>query len=298
MSIRVHVEGRICAAEDAKISVFDRGYLYGDGVYETLGTIGGKPFALDEHLDRLSRSAELIGLSLPTRSEIERALEDTLAAAENAESRIRIVVSRDGGTRLDLDPAAGTGHRLVIIVAPLVTPSEAMRSEGVAVEIVARSRADSSGRGVDPAVKSANYLTSVLALGEARRRRPGVPVHEAILCTPEGDIAEGATSNVFCVIGDQVRTPPLAVGILAGVTRAKVIAVARAAGVPCVETRVTAPELRHADEVFITSSTRGVLPVTRIDGEPVGDGRPGAVARRLRELYEAAVVARAGEASR
>lgn len=266
------------------VSVFDRGFLYGDSVYETLGTVGGKPFALAEHLDRLERSAQRIMLGLPARAEVERAITDTLAAAENPESRIRVMVTRGGqaGGRFDLDPGGDHEARLIVIVQPLVGPTAQMRRSGVAVAIVAVTRNHPGA--IDPAVKSGNYLNNVLALGEARRRFPDA--HEAILLSADGHVAEGASSNVFFVAAGVLRTPALDVGILDGITRTKVLGLAREAGVPIQEGRFSPDDLRGADEVFITSAARGVLPVTRIDDRSVGDGRPGATTLKLAELYD------------
>ncbi len=264
------------------MSVFDRGFLYGDSVYETVATVTGRPFALAEHLERLARSGERIGLTVPPRTEIEAALAATLAAAGNAESRIRVIVTRgEGGA--DLDPALATSPRLVIIVSPLSAPTDEMYRRGVAVEIVSVARNDP--RAIDPAVKSGNYLNNVLALAEARRRSGA---YEAILCAASGSVAEGATSNVFAVRAGEVRTPALGVGILEGVTRGKVLALCRQHGIPCAEVDFLAPaEVRSAAEVFITSATRGVLPVTTVDRQAVGSGAPGPITTRLIGLYQA-----------
>jgi branched-chain amino acid aminotransferase len=280
MSIRVHVHGQVCEPEAARVSVFDRGFLYGDSVYETIATIGGRLFALAEHLDRLERSAAGIGLALPPRALIERAIADTVAAAANAESRVRVMVTRGTGA-FEMDPASAGAPELVVIVAPHGGPTEAMYERGVAVEIVSVARNHPAA--LDPAVKSGNYLNNVLALAQARQRSGA---HEAILCTAGGSVAEGASSNVFAVNGGQVRTPALSVGILAGVTRSKVLELCARAAIPAVEVDAMTPdELRGADEVFLTSAARGVLPVTRVDGKPVGAGVPGPVTRRLRALY-------------
>jgi branched-chain amino acid aminotransferase len=281
MSIRVHIEGRVRSPEDAKISVFDRGFLYGDSVYETIGTVAGKLFAVDEHLERLERSARRLGLRVPPRDAIRAAIHETLEAAGNAESRVRVMVTRGAG-KLDLDPASADDPQLVVIVQPLAGPSAQMYEDGVAVEIVSVTRNHPGA--VDPAVKSGNYLNNVLALGEARRRSGA---HEAILCAANGSVAEGASSNVFAVIAGVVRTPGLQVGILDGITRDKVLTLCRARGIPFEEVSFMSPdELRAADEAFLTSAARGVLPVTTVDGRPLGDGRPGPVTKRLRALYD------------
>jgi branched-chain amino acid aminotransferase len=280
MPIRVYIDGAVRLPEEAKVSVFDRGFLYGDSVYETIGTCYGRLFAARDHLDRLDRSASRIGLRVPPREEIDRAIAQTMAAAGNPESRVRVILTRGEG-KLDLDPASATDSRLVVIVFPLGPPTTEMFEKGVAVAIVSITR--NSPSAIDPAVKSGNYLNNVLALGEARRRSGA---YEAILCAGDGSIAEGSTSNVFVVIGGEVRTPPPIVGILDGITRAKVIELARSAGIPLVERRLDPDELRTADEAFLTSATRGVLPISSIDEKPVGAGTPGPVTRKLMALYD------------
>jgi branched-chain amino acid aminotransferase len=280
MAIRVHIDGAVRLPEEAKVSVFDRGFLYGDSVYETIGTFYGRLFAQKDHLDRLERSAMRIGLRVPPRAEIERAIVETIAAAGNPESRVRVILTRGEG-KLDLDPASASDTRLVVMVFPLGPPTPEMFENGVAVCVVSVAR--NSPRAIDPAVKSGNYLNNVLALGEARRR---TKAYEAILCAGDGTIAEGSTSNIFVVVDGEVRTPPPEVGILDGITRAKVIDLCRGADIPFAERRVSPDELRAADELFITSATRGVLPVTTVDERRVGDGRPGPVTRKLMALYD------------
>jgi len=280
MPIRVHVDGAVCSPEEAKVSVLDRGFLYGDSVYETIGTAYGRLFAAKDHLVRLERSAERIGLRAPPRAEIEKAMTETIAAAGNPETRVRVILTRGVG-KLDLDPASCDDCRLVVIAFPLGAPTPEMFQKGVAVAIVSITR--NSPQAIDPAVKSGNYLNNVLALGEARRK---LGAYEAILCAGDGSIAEGSTSNVFAVVGDQVWTPQPDVGILDGITRAKVLELARGAGINLIERRILPDELRGADEAFITSATRGVLPVTTIDGKPVGAGVPGPITRRLMALYD------------
>jgi len=280
MSIRVHIDGAVCLPEAAKVSIFDRGFLYGDSVYETIGTAYGRLFAARDHLVRLERSAERIGLRAPPRAAIERAIGETVAAAGNPESRVRVILTRGTG-KLDLDPATADDTQLIVIVFPLGAPTPEMYAKGVAVAIVSITR--NSPLAIDPAVKSGNYLNNVLALGEARRR---CRAYEAILCAGDGSIAEGSTSNVFAVVGGEVRTPPAEVGILDGITRAKAIELCRANQIAFSQQRISPAELRGADEVFITSATRGVLPVTTIDEKPVGSGVPGPVTKRLVALYD------------
>jgi branched-chain amino acid aminotransferase len=280
-TIRVHVGGRICSPENAHISVFDRAFLFGDSVFETIGTVNGQLFALGEHLDRLERSAARIGLSPPSRVEVAQAIMDTVAAAGNAESRVRVMITRGVGP-LDLDPASAGAPGLVVIVQARGGPDPKLYDGGVAVAIVEVVR--NLPGALDPAVKSGNYLNNVMALREARRRHPGA--HEAILCAGSGSIAEGASSNVFVVVGGQLRTPSLEVGILDGVTRGKVLGLARQQSIPTAEVDfLAADELRGAEEAFLTSAVRGVLPVTRVDGQPLGAGIPGPVTRRIMASY-------------
>lgn len=281
MSIRVYISGQIVEPEAAKISVFDRGFLFGDSVYESVGTVGGKLYALTEHLERLQRSADRVGLVLPPREHIQAAVKQTVAAAQNAESRVRIMVTRGVGRSGDLDPKAAVEPQLIVIVQPLNPPAAELYESGVAVEVVSITRNHAGA--LDPSVKSGNYLNNVLAVGEAKARRPGA--HEAILCSPTGDVAEGATSNVFACIQGVLQTPALSVGILPGITRSKVLEVAHSIGVTIKESTFSPDELRSASEAFITSAARGVLPVTQIDGLPVGQGVPGPITRRLMAAY-------------
>jgi branched-chain amino acid aminotransferase len=282
MSICVYVDGQVRDPESAKISVFDRGFLFGDSVYETVAYQGGRLCFLSEHLDRLDRSAKALGLSLPSRSSVESAIRSTLAASGEAEARIRVIVTRGTGP-VDIDPATAGSPELIVIVQPLGGPTPERLASGISVEVVSLSRGASGS--LDPAIKSGNYLNSVLAIAEARRRRPDAG--EAILCSGNGSIAEGATSNVFLVQGGVLITPGLEVGILEGVTRGKVLGLAESCGIPTREPGFVAPrELLSADEVFLTSAVRGVLPVTAVDGSPIGDGKPGPITRRLLALYQ------------
>jgi branched-chain amino acid aminotransferase len=217
----------------------------------------------------------------PGRPAVVRAIHETVAASGEAEARVRVIVTRGIGP-VDIDPGTAGSPQLIVIVQPLGGPTAEMLASGISVEVVHLSR---GGAGTpDPAVKSGNYLSSVLAIAEARRRRPGAG--EAILCSPSGSIAEGATSNVFLVQDGVLLTPGLEVGILAGVTRGKVLELARGRGIPTREAAFVAPqELLSADEVFITSAIRGILPVTTVDGSSVGSGKPGRTTLELLALY-------------
>lgn len=260
------------------MSVFDRGFLYGDSVYEVLRTFGGRPFALPEHLDRLARSAAGLVLPLPPLDVIGAAVRETLSAAGNEESYVRVVVTRGVGP-IGLDPALGDRPGLIVIVAELELPDERLYREGAEVALVSVWR--NHPRALDPAIKSGNYLNNILALAEARRRG----AYEALLRDADGTITEGASSNLFVLSRGRLRTPPLAVGILDGITRRHVMALARARGVRVEEVALRPADVQGAEEAFITSSIRGVMPVVRVDGVAVGTGRPGPATLALSADY-------------
>jgi D-amino acid aminotransferase len=265
---------------DAKISVFDRGFLYGDSVYETMRTSGGVPVELSRHLSRLHRSAAGIGLALPfSDAAIAEAITQTHAAAGNDESYVRVIVTRGAGPIM-LDPRKSEAPTLVVLVQPLVLPAPEAYERGIAVVIVGTMK---SIGGLDPGIKTGNYLGSILAM----RRAIEAGGEDAILCNADGEIVEGATSNVFFVKGGQLGTPPLDAGLLAGITREIVCRLAGELGHTVVQLRVSPDELRSADEVFLTSSVRGIMPATTIDGHVVGSGKAGPVTTALHRRYVA-----------
>jgi branched-chain amino acid aminotransferase len=279
VSTRVYIDGAIVDEADATISVFDRGFLYGDSVYEVLRTSGGRPVDLVLHLDRLARSAESIALALPARVVLEGAVADTLAAAGNPESYVRVIVTRGAGD-IGLDVTLADAPRTLVIVRPLALPAAELYARGVKLRIVGVQR--TSRRAVDPGVKSGNYLNNILALAEARR----AGAYEALMCDAGGRVAEGSSSNVFVVGADgRVATPAAEVGLLAGITRRRVIELARADGIDVRETELGPDAVRAATEAFITSSIRGVLPVAAVDDIALPAGAPGPVTGRVMELY-------------
>lgn len=279
MAVKVYIDGAIVAPEQATISVFDRGFLYGDSVYEVMRTSGGRLVDRDAHLDRLERSATSIALPPPARQGIIAAVEETLRAAGNHESYVRIVVTRGSG-EIGLDTALADRPRVIVIVRPLVLLPPEAYTRGIGLRIVQVQR--TSRRAVDPGVKSGNYLNNILALHEARR----AGADEAIMCDAQGRVAEGSTCNVFVVRGDVVTTPDLDIGLLAGITRQRVIELARANDIEVREGVLTPDDVRGADEVFITSSLRGVVPVAHVDGAPLTRPVVGPVTDRVMKLYE------------
>jgi branched-chain amino acid aminotransferase len=282
LSIHIAIDGNLVAPEEAKISVLDRGFLYGDSVYEVIRTYRRRPFALAEHLDRLRRSAGLLEIELPASlealsSEVKAVLQ---AATEHDESYIRIIITRGAGP-IALDPGLAVDPARVVIVTQLTPWPEELYRTGAGIYLVPAGR--HSGGAVPAGAKSGNYLVNLMALGRARRRGG----HEAVLLDAHNRVSEGASSNVFVRAGELLRTPPLTVGILEGITRRKVIELARELGFEIEEAELYPDDLFLANEVFLTSTLREVMPVTTVDDHPVGDGRPGEVAMELRRQYRA-----------
>jgi len=272
----VWIDGAVVPAAEAKVSVLDRGFLYGDSVYEVVRAIDGKPFHLGPHLDRLERSATAIGLVLPPRAAIEAAIAETVSVAAEPDAYVRVVVTRGAG-QIGLRPSLAGAPTLVILVQPSQPPPPELYRDGVAVVVVQLSRA-----GVDPRVKSGNYLPSVLGAAEAERRG----AYECLFTDGVGRLTEGGSSNLFLVKGGMVSTPPEHAGLLPGITRAAVLRLCSAAGIPVEERPLWPIDARSADEAFLTSSIRGVLPIVRVDDSVLGNGRPGSVTTKIMSRYE------------
>ncbi len=268
-----NLDGVVGPEADARISVLDRSFLFGDSVYEVIRTLDGQPFAWREHLDRLRASAAgiLLDLDLDDRTIMTR-IRDTMAQAGNAESYVRIVVSRGTGRAPNIDLGQVAGPPTWVI---LVRDLPATTWQPVHLAIVDRLRNDA--RALPPAVKSGNYLNNVLALAEAKRRG----ATDCLMLNAAGHVTEASTANVFAVLDGELVTPPLSAGILAGVTRALLLRHATATGQRCAERDFTADELAGADEIFLSSTLRDVNAVTVLNGRPVGDGRPGPRTRAL-----------------
>ena len=279
MTTRICINGTIQHEDQARISVLDRGFLYGDSIYEVIRTYGARPFALDEHLARLSRSAALLHMDLPVdAATLAAEIRATVADAGNAESYIRVIVTRGAGP-INLDPAAATQPCRVIIVTAFVPHPEVLYSRGAKICLVPAGRL--SGGAVPAAAKSGNYLVNIMALHTARQQ----DAHEAVMLDGEGRVSEGASSNVFAVLDGGLRTPPLSVGILEGITRHRVIALAGEMDLEVREAELRPEHLKTASEIFLTSTLREVLPVTTVDGWPVGDGEVGPISRELLRRY-------------
>lgn len=288
MSEMVNVNGSVCATADAVVPVMDHGFLFGDSIYETLRTYGGRFFRFDAHFDRLRCSAAALQLELPlTREQLVERVGATIEAADEPEAAVRIVVTRGVGP-MDLDPSACGGPNVLVFVRPRPRYPKGAYVDGLSLAVVSRAR--NSRKSLDPNVKSGNYLNNVLALVEAR----SAGAYEGLMLNPAGEVAEGTTSNVFAVAGGRVATPPLSAGLLGGITRGVVLEACSRLGVPCSERTLTPEELRSSDEVFITSALKQVMPITRIDGRRVGTGTIGPTTRRLLSAYREAVEAETG----
>ena len=278
MGFFASVDGVITPAPEARVSVLDNGFTFGDAVYETLRTYGGRPFHLDRHLHRLRASAGRLRIATGEDAAFVRRLEALLERADNVESYIRIIVSRGVGEisyRFD----RVHGPTVVMVVKPYEPLPETCYTAGVPVVLSSFRR--NSPRALDPAIKSCNLLNNVLAVQEAQDKG----AMEPILLNDTGEVAEGAGSNVFHVEGGTVFTPPLEAGILPGVTRAVVLELCSALGVPFAEEPVAVKDLLSADEAFLTSTLKEVVPVASVDGRPVGTGRPGPLTLRLLAAY-------------
>jgi branched-chain amino acid aminotransferase len=277
----ISIDGRLVPREEARISVFDHGLLYGDGVFEGIRIYDRRIFRLDAHLARLEASAHAIGLALPMdRPTLAAAVEETVRANRQEQGYIRLVVTRGEGP-LGLDPTTCARPCVIIIVAALaVYPAEHYTS---GIRVVTAATRQVAAASVDPRIKSLNYLKNVLARLEAHE----AGASEALMLNPEGFVAECTADNVFAVHGGRVLTPPATDGALDGITAGVVRDLARADGLVWDERRLTRYDLFVADEVFLTGTGAEIIPVVRLDGRRIGTGEPGPATRRLSAAFRA-----------
>jgi branched-chain amino acid aminotransferase len=271
----VMIDGLLVAPEQARVSVFDRGFLYGDSIFETLRTYGGRPFAVEEHLVRLEASAARTFLELPLpRAALADEIRRAVAAAGHDESVVRLMVTRGQGP-LGLDPSLAGPPLRVVLVTRLVPPPAAAYERGVAVVTMSLQRV-ADGTPAEGA-KVGNYLVAVLAMRRAR----AAGAAEALIVDARGRVVEGASSNLFLIRGGRLVTAPEDAGILPGITRARVLDAAHTRGMPIELRAPSLEELFVADELFVSSSLRELLPVVSVDGRQAGGGRPGEQTREL-----------------
>ncbi len=278
------LDGRVVPIGEARVPVTDRGFLFADSVFDTVRTYGGRPFLLGDHFDRLRRSASAIDLALPwSETELGMRVEETITARGfPGEAAVRIMVTRgDGGSGLAVPEP--TVPRLVILCRPAPVISAQVRALGVSLARPSGSRR--SAGSVPSHVKSGAYLANVLALHEGR----ATGGFEALLEGEDESWSEATTSNLFAILGGTVVTPGAAAGILPGITRALVLALCRASGLEVQIRSLWDADLEAADELFITSSLKEVLPAVALDGVPVGDGAPGPATKKLQLAFTNAV---------
>jgi branched-chain amino acid aminotransferase len=285
MASTVNVNGTISDEQLAVISVFDHGFLYGEGVYETLRTYHRRPFQIGRHLARLRRSAGMIVLGVPLTDDglAERIAETVAYASRTApadtEWYIRVILTRGAG-ELTYDPAACPAPSVVVIVKPHVDPPAALYTDGVRVifSSVVRNHPES----VSPMIKSNNLMNCALAMQEGYTRG----AYEVIMRNYKGDVAECALSNVFTVKGGVALTPPIAAGLLPGITRELVWEAGKIAGVYVSEAILRDDDVYDADEMFLTSTTREILPIVQVDDQKIGSGVPGPVTLALHAAFK------------
>jgi branched-chain amino acid aminotransferase len=279
--MKIFIDGKFYSERDAKISVFDHGLLYGDGVFEGIRAYHGRVFKLKEHIDRLCYSAKAIMLELPmSHAELTEATIETCRANKIRDGYVRLVVTRGVGT-LGLNPNRCKKPSVIIIADKIQLYQSGFYERGLALITVPTTRNLHSA--LNPAIKSLNYLNNILAKIEANN----AGVEEAIMLNAEGFVAECTGDNVFIVKNGALSTPPLSAGALYGITRQTVIDLAEEAGLKVSEPNLTRYDLFSADECFITGTAAEIVPVVKIDGRTIGNGQPGAITRRLEEDYHA-----------
>jgi len=279
MGQKVWLNGKLVDREDAKISVFDHGLLYGDGVFEGIRSYSGRVFRLKEHIRRLFDSANGIRLAIPLAAdELAKAVADTLQANGLKDAYIRVVVTRGVGT-LGLDPNRCQSPTVFIITDKIVLYPPELYENGL--EIITAATMRNHPNAVNPRLKSLNYLNNILAKIEAI----DAGTLEAVMLNHQGFVAECTGDNLFIVRDGVLFTPPIAAGILEGITRDEIIAIAGDFGIKVREENLTRHDLYVADECFLTGTAAEVVPVVRIDKRTIGVGHPGPVTRRLLEAF-------------
>lgn len=279
--MKIYIDGKYFGEQDAKVSVFDHGLLYGDGVFEGIRAYNGRVFRLKEHIDRLYYSAKAILLNIPmSHEQMTRAVVDTCRQNNLRDGYIRLVVTRGVGT-LGLNPRTCKQPSVIVIADKIQLYPVELYQRGLEIITVPTTRNLHSA--VNPAIKSLNYLNNILAKIEANN----AGCEEAVMLNSQGYVSECTGDNIFIVKAGKLFTPPLAAGALYGITRAVVVELAREAGLDPSEPNLTRYDLFNADECFLTGTGAELIPVVKIDGRVIGDGKPGPVTRGLVEKYHA-----------
>lgn len=280
MSLKVYIAGKFVNKEDAKISVYDHGLLYGDGVFEGIRSYAGQVFRLKEHVDRLYESARAIHLVIPmTREEMAQAIIDTLAINNFTDAYIRAVVTRGAGS-LGLDPRKTTDPQVIIITDTISLYPEEFYENGLAIITAGTIRNHPAA--LSPRIKSLNYLNNIMAKIEGTN----AGCLEALMLNHAGYVAECTGDNIFIVKKGVIHTPSIDAGILDGITRGAVIDLATEKGLAVVERTMERHDILTADECFLTGTAAEVIPVTKLDGRPIGTGEVGPTTRLLRGAFQ------------
>lgn len=277
--MKIYLNGKLVPERQAKISVFDHGLLYGDGVFEGIRSYNGRVFMLDEHVERLYRSAKAIGLTIPmTPLGMAGAVVRTCKANETMDGYVRLVVTRGVGT-LGLNPYLCKKPQIIIIAANIRLYPKKLYDDGLKIVTVGTMR--NHPEALNPCIKSLNYLNNILAKIEALNSG----VMEAVMLNHVGSVAEATGDNIFIVRGKTLLTPPNSAGILEGITRNVVMELAREKGFDVRESTLSRCDLYTADEVFLTGTAAEVIGVVDIDARKIGDGSPGPVTRSLTKSF-------------
>jgi len=277
----IYLNNRFVEDKEALVSVFDHGFLYGDGIYETIRSYGNRIFMRDQHLARLQRSADAIGLTIPDRdwpALLHEAMDRNMVGNERADAYIRITISRGIGD-IGLDPALCPNPTIVVMAKPLTPPSAQCYQEGVSL-ITAQTKRNLPAA-LDPQIKATNFLNNILA----KREAIAAGAFDSLLLNWESHLTECTVSNLFFVKAGRLCTPSLACGILEGITRTIILILAREEQIPIEEGQFGIDALRRADECFLSNTTMEVMPVTTLDGRPIGVGKPGPLTQTLRRLF-------------
>jgi branched-chain amino acid aminotransferase len=279
MPLQVYINGKLYDKDDAKVSVYDHGLLYGDGVFEGIRSYAGKVFRLKQHLDRLWNSAKAILLEIPmTPEQMAQAIQETLAVNRIQDGYIRLVVTRGAGT-LGLDPNRCSNPQVIIITDKITLYPDELYQKGL--EIVTVSTQRNHPAALNARIKSLNYLNNILAKIEGLQ----AGCIEALMLNHKGEVAECTGDNIFLVRGAKLLTPPTDAGILEGITREAVIELARDAAIEVREIPLTKHDVFIADECFLTGTAAEVVPVVKVDSRKIGDGTPGPITRGLMERF-------------
>ena len=277
--MKIYMNGKLVQEQQATVSVFDHGLLYGDGVFEGIRAYNGRVFKLEEHTDRLFRSAQAIDLTMPmSKLQMNAAVVETCAANEIKDGYIRLVVTRGVGT-LGLNPETCKEPQVIIIAGGIQLYPQELYDKGLKVITVGTIRNHTEA--INPRIKSLNYLNNILAKIEAMN----AGCMECIMLNPQGFVAEASGDNVFVVNGTTLRTPPSWCGALEGITRATVMDLAPRYDYAVKEEVLTRYDLYTADEVFLTGSAAEIISVVEMDRRKIGSGKPGAIAKRLEQVF-------------